>query len=165
MEEAMNEEETKPRFERRTPPDRRKEDYAQLEKKIDERFDKLTERLARFITRALIAFAAIGLSSAIALFGFGLVLGKIKETRRDFVFDTCTAQNKKNDDTVKAFHEEAEKMKKIYPAQAAQIDQSVKSNLRLIDTLAPKQDCKKLSDVSVGDAKPPPPVTKPKESP
>lgn len=164
----MNEEETKPRFERRTPPDRRKEDYAQLNARIDERFDKLTERLARFITRALIAFAIIGLSSAIALFGFGLVLSQIKETRRDFVFDTCTSQNKSNDETVKAFNEEAKRIKKLYPAQAAQIDQSVKSNRRLIDTLAPKQDCKKLSDVAVGDAKPPPPATKtsvPKESP
>lgn len=164
----MNEEETKPRFERRTPPDRRKEDFEQLNKRIDERFEKLTERLARFITKALIAFAIIGITSAVAIGGFGLVLGKIKDTRKDFVFDTCTAQNKRNSNTVKAFNEEAKRIKKIYPAQAGQIDQSVKSNLRLINTLAPKQDCKRLSDVSVGDAEPPPPATKtsvPKESP
>ena len=120
-------------------------------------------RLHRFFRKALFIFSVIGITSAVALFGFGLTLSRIKDTRRDFVRDTCTSQNKRHDDTVAEFYELAKELKKKYPKRAAEIDQSVESNLRLIDTLAPKQDCAKLGDVSVGEAKPPPPVPPPKK--
>lgn len=122
-------------------------------------------RLHRFFVKALAIFAIIGLTSAVALAGFGIVLSQIKDTRKDFVRETCLAQNQRNDDTVAEFYKVAEELKRQYPNRAAEIDQSVESNLRLINTLAPKQDCEKLSRVSIGEAKPPPPVSTPKEIP
>lgn len=147
-------------------PDRRKTTYAELETKLDEHVEVIELRLHRFFKKALFIFAVIGLTSAVALFGFGITLSQIKDTRRDFILDTCRAQNKRNSETTAEFYQVAKELKKRYPKRAAEIDQSVKTNLRLIDTLAPKQNCEKLSEVAVGEAKPPPPVdTPPKETP
>lgn len=131
-------------------PDRR-------ENAFEEYTSAVEKRLHRFFMKALAIFAIIGLTSSIALAGFGVVLSQVKDTRRDFVRDTCRAQNQRHDATVAEFHKVAEELKKKYPSRAVEIDQSVESNLRLIDTLAPKQNCEKLSLVSIGEAKPSPP--------
>lgn len=138
-------------------PDRRKNTYRELEKRVDRHLDAMEVRLHRFFMKALAIFAVIGMTSAIALFGFGINLRQIKETRKDFVYDSCTAQNKRHDNTVNQFYMVAADYKKKHPKEAALIDESVKSNLQLIDSLAPKQNCKKLSEVAVGESVPPPP--------
>lgn len=148
---------------RRHLPSRRQADFEHLDEKIDLRFDDLTAKIARFIRKSLVGFIVLGLACTLALIGFGVSLGRIKDTRKDFVYDSCTAQNKRHDNTVTEFYTLAERAKKKYPKMAAQIDDSVESNLRLIDALAPKLDCKKLSEVAVGDANPPPPAVTTKE--
>lgn len=120
--------------------------------------DRMERRLRKFIVKALIAFTVIGLTSGIALAGFGMVLAQLKDTRRDFVYDTCKAQNERHDNTIREFIKLAEDAKKKYPKQAAEIESQIEANKKLIGLLQPKQDCKKLSEVAVGDAQPPPPA-------
>lgn len=140
-------------------PDRRQHTYEELANRLDEHTLAVETRVSRFFAKALAIFAIIGITSAVALLGFGLTLHQFKETRKAFVRDTCKAQNKRNRDTIKAFYEEALRLEKKFPSQGDQIRQSVQSNLRLINTLEPRQDCTKLSEVSVGEAKPPPPYS------
>lgn len=139
-------------------PDRRRNTYDELVKRLDDHTVAVERRLHRFFAKALAIFAIIGITSAVALLGFGIVLDKFKDTRADYVRDSCRAQNERNKDTIKAFHEEANRLKKQFPEQAAGIDAGVRSNLRLINTLQPRQDCDRLAKVSVGEADPPPPL-------
>lgn len=139
-------------------PDRRQHTYAELKKRLDEHIEVIEVRLHRFFKKALFIFAVIGITSAISIFGFGITLSQIKDTRRDFVRDTCLAQNHRNRATVAEFYRVAKELKKQYPNRAAEIDQSVKTNLRLINTLAPRQNCEKLSQLSVGEDNQPKPV-------
>lgn len=61
-------------------PDRRKNTYATLEAKVDEYFDEVEARLSRFFAKALFIFVVIGLTSAIALAGFGILLSEQRDT-------------------------------------------------------------------------------------
>lgn len=146
------------RPDRRIPPDRRKEDYDKLDKKIEEFKADLLSRLERFIRKALFAFAIIGITSAIGLLGFGLALRAVQKAREDFIRDSCVAQNKRHDKTISAFNEAAAAAMKKYPTRAAEIRDSVNTNLGIIDALAPKQNCEQLVRVANGDQDPPPPV-------
>lgn len=139
-------------------PDRRQHTYEELAKKLDEHTTAVEKRLHRFFAKALAIFAIIGISSAVALFGFSIVLSEVKETRREFVRATCEAQNKRHDKTIAKFKQASKESIERNPQFADEIREGEKYNLEIIDALAPRQNCKKLSDVSVGDAKPPPPV-------
>lgn len=147
------------RFERRKLdlPDRRQHTYEELAQKLDDHTVEVERRLHRFFKKALFIFAVIGITSAVALLGFTIVLGEIKKTRRDFVEATCKEQNQRHDKTIAKFKSAAAESIKRFPKFAEQIEASVKDNLEIIDALAPKRDCKKLADVAVGDAEPPPP--------
>jgi hypothetical protein len=137
-------------------PDRRKNTYADLEKRVDEHAEHVEDRLRSFFLKALIAMAVIGVTSAIGLFGFAYVLGQVKDTRKDFVRQNCTAQNKRHTDTVTAFHKAADEATAKHPEQAAAIQESVDANLAIIAALAPVQDCDYLVKLSVGDVTPTP---------
>lgn len=139
-------------------PDRRQHTYEELAKKLDEHTAAVEKRLHRFFAKALAIFAIIGVSSAVALFGFSIVLSEVKETRKEFVRSTCEAQNKRHDRTIAKFKKASAESIERNPEFADEIRAAEQDNLDIIDSLAPKQDCKKLGDVSVGDAKPPPPV-------
>lgn len=148
------------RFERRKLdlPDRRQHTYEELAKQLDAHTVEVERRLHRFFKKALFIFAVIGITSAVALLGFTLVLGEIKKTRRDFVEVLCKEQNRRHDKTIAKFKSASAEAIKRTPKFAKEIEASVQDNLEIIDALAPKQDCKKLGDVAVGDAKPPPPT-------
>jgi hypothetical protein len=137
---------------------RREYDYGRLEKRLDEHTEKVEKRLHRFFSKSLAVFVIIGLTSAIALFGFTITLSKIKQTRKDFVKSSCVAQNKRHDITITKFKAAAKRAEKRSPKFAQEIKSSIKDNLEIIDALAPKQNCEKLSEVAIGEAKPPPPV-------
>jgi precorrin-2 methylase len=51
-------------------PDRRKHGYKELENKLDRHAEEIKSRLEKFIRRGLVAFAIIGIFTALALFGF-----------------------------------------------------------------------------------------------
>lgn len=91
-------------------PERRKgyrELYNELDSKVDEEFEKLRTQLRRFFAKALGAFAILGLASAIALAGFGLVLSKqgstskeIQQQRYDSLLLSCYQQNTRHDQAI-----------------------------------------------------------------
>lgn len=146
-------------------PDRRQHTYADLEKKLDKHVEVIETRLHGFFTKALAIFAIIGFTSAIALLGFSLTLSEIKKTRRLFVVTMCEAQNQRHDKSIARFRSASKRAIKRNPQFAKQIRESTSDNLSIIDALAPKQDCIELGNVSVGDANPPPPISKPKTDP
>jgi hypothetical protein len=154
MEETMTEESYPPN--RRKLPDRRQDEYHALNTKIDERFEALTNRFARFITKALMAFTVIGLTSAIALLGFGLVLRRegrntddIQKQRRESILIACRDQNIRHDNTVIQFRRIAATATANNPKQAKQIRRNIEANLKIIDAIAPKQDCDRLVQAAV----------------
>jgi hypothetical protein len=139
-------------------PDRRKHAYEDLVQRLDEHTDATNRRLHSFFAKALAIFTIIGITSALALFGFGLTLNNFRTIRKNFVRDTCVAQNKRHDRTIAKFKAATNRAVKRTPKFARAIRAGERDNLSIIDALAPKQDCVKLSKVSVGEAKPPPPV-------
>lgn len=91
------------RFERRTHPGRREEDqstleelYETLKKDMQKGFALLTERLSRFIRKASIGFAIIGVICAIALAGFALVLKAFQNQRYNVFVTSCEDSNERN---------------------------------------------------------------------
>jgi hypothetical protein len=154
VEETMTEESYPPN--RRKLPDRRKDEYEELNKKIDERFDALTERVARFISKALMGFALIGVTSALGLLGFGFVLKRegentdeIQKQRRESILTACRDQNIRHDNTVIQFRKIAVTAAAANPKQAKQIRRNIDANLRIIDAIAPKQNCDHLVQAAV----------------
>lgn len=148
-------------------PDRRKNTYEELVRRLDEHTQAVEKRLHRFFMKALFIFAVIGISSAVALFGFSVVLSRIKETRQDFVRDTCRAQNSRHDNVTAYITSvaNAQLAQAKNEAQRKAIKASLLQWYKLIDLQAPHQDCDRLAKVSTGDAKPPPPRSKPKSTP
>jgi hypothetical protein len=145
---------------RRYGYDRRKDGYKNLEVKLDQHATDLEMRFARFMKMALVAFAVIGFMSAGALVGFGFLLKElgdqaddIQNQRRDAVLYTCNNQNRRHRNTIKEFRLIAKQAAKKHPEQAAQIAESVKANIRLIDTLVPVQNCAKLVTIAVDSNK------------
>jgi hypothetical protein len=157
MEEAMN----KHLVERRRLPDRRQpategrreEDVDALDKKLDSKFGVLRDRLERFIRRATLGFAVLGIACAVGLFGFGLVLKRetensddIQAQRKNFVEQSCKEQNERHDKTYSALvaAAAADEAKRTTEAAKAEVRRRRDVTLGLIDALAPKQDCAKL---------------------
>jgi hypothetical protein len=159
-----------------SPPDRRKHGYAELEQQIEEHkeevthdlnlFKELTKQelekfyaeirqvLRRFFFRALVVCAIIGLTSAVGILGFGLVLRKqsnltedIQGQRYEVTYNTCKDQNDRHDDTIALLDQLAKKaVKRASPEERKQIAQSIASSKLLIDALAPRiSDCTALA--------------------
>jgi hypothetical protein len=148
--------------------------YQELEDKLTKHAEGIEKKLHGWLVKGLAIVGFIALCTAIALVGFGVVLSKqsdtqqsFKDTRKAFVRDSCVAQNKRHDKTIK-------KLDKLYnPAfkraktvkRQKKLSQSRQGTIGLIDALAPKQDCEKLALVSVGEATPPPPDVHTERSP
>lgn len=91
---------------------RRKDDDLTIEQQIElieQQFVKMEDKQRNFFTKALIAFAVIGIACAVALGGFTVVLKKqsaitddIQQQRYDSLLESCNGQNKRHDDAVEA---------------------------------------------------------------
>lgn len=142
-------------------PDRRENAFeaytAEMEKRFQDYTVAMEKRLHRFFMKALAIFAVIGITSAVALFGFAIVLGQIKETRQDFVRDSCKATKQRHDDATNYITDIANEQLRDAKtaAQRDAITKSLKEWLKLIDLQAPVQNCNRLALSSTGDAKPP----------
>lgn len=95
--------EEKRRSERRTHPGRREDDKDPLEelvetlkKEMQKGFDQLTARLSGFIKKALIGFAILGISCAVALGGFTMVLRAYQNQRYNVFVTNCEDSNDRN---------------------------------------------------------------------
>lgn len=146
MEEAMTEESSP-----EVQPDRRKHGYQELEKKLDDHAKAIEDRLSAFISKAMVAFAIIGLFSTGSLIGFGILLkqqghtaDEIQQQRREAIIRNCVDQNKRHDNTIEKFQQVALAAEKKDPKQRTEIQAAVKANLTIIEALVPKQDCAEL---------------------
>lgn len=119
------------------PHERRRPGYFELE-----------QRLNRFFIKALAAFAVIGLTSAVALLGFGLVLKsqaktseKIQDQRYKALVDICRDQNHRHDDVIKKI-DDAVAAVPPPPRQQRKARESAKPFKLIISAAVPYQkDC------------------------
>ena len=137
-------------------PDRRRHGYRELEQKLDKHAHDLDVRLSKFFRKCLIAFAIIGITSAIAIGGYGLVLrtqGKqadeIQQQREFSIRTACVDQNVRHDNTIDELNKASAKLIEENPGQKKAIEASVAANTKILEAAIPKKDCKKLVNQSV----------------
>lgn len=146
---------TNDRIERRKDPDERT--LEALQEYIDTHITRIEDRLAKWLKGGIIAFAIIGLCCAAGLIGLSIALGKIQDAREEFVLVSCLNQNERHDKTILRLNEATEAAIKSDPKREQEILASKEYSIRLIDALAPKQDCYTLSKAAVGEADTPKP--------
>lgn len=158
-------------------PDRRKNTYEELEKKLDGHITEIENRFQRWFVRGLIAFSIIGVATTVALVGFGIVLNEQKETsdqlqalvhqnqqfaldiqqqRRDTVFNSCTSTNERNKATQAALKKGSDEDIKNAPTEAAkqEIARRRDVTIAIINAVLPVQDCESLVKEAVPSATP-----------
>src|SRR4051794_5044631 len=89
-------------------PDRRKQTYASLEKRIDTHVAYLEAKLSKWIRRGLIAFSVIALACTLALIGYGAALHSVQGQRHE----ACENQNGRHDRTLGLFRQAAAELVK-----------------------------------------------------
>lgn len=185
-------------------PDRRRHGYQELYDKIESHLTEIETTLDAYIDRVetrfqkryrgmLIAFSIIGITSAVALVGFGILLdrqgdqqdkilaqqmqlGRLSAANRNLVIDiqaqrkasirsSCRDTNHRNEKTSQRLKDAAEEAAQKAPDAATKerIRQSVGTSLGLIDSLAPKADCDKKVEEAVKPIDPVP--TDPSKAP
>lgn len=105
--------------ERRNPDRREAGWHEELKDELTAHADRIEARLRRFYSRALGAFAVIGIACAIALVGFGVVLDAQKTTtatiqnqRYESLLQNCLDTNVRHDNAIKKIDKAAEKQPK-----------------------------------------------------
>jgi hypothetical protein len=106
--------------ERRRVPDRREEGWhTELTTELTDHADRIETRLRRFYSRALGAFAVMGIACAVALAGFGVVLDAQKTTtatiqnqRYDALLQNCLDTNVRHDNAIKKIDDAAKNVPK-----------------------------------------------------
>lgn len=82
-------------------PERRQyEHYALLEERLDKHAADIELRLGRFFTKALVAFAVIGVACAISLLGFAYTLRQVQHQRKESFKVACVQQNEQHDKAI-----------------------------------------------------------------
>jgi hypothetical protein len=81
--------------------------FDELSEELERHANRIEERLHRFFSRALIAFAVLGIASAVGLLGFGIVLKKqarvsqqIQQQRFEVQVENCVQQNIRHDNVI-----------------------------------------------------------------
>lgn len=106
--------------ERRRVADRREEGWhEELATELTDHADRIELRLRRFYSRALGAFAIMGIACAVALAGFGVVLdaqktttATIQDQRYDSILQNCLDTNVRHDNAIKKIDAAAKKAPK-----------------------------------------------------
>lgn len=101
--------------EERHTPDRRESGWHEdIKEELNAHADRIETRVRRFYSRALGAFAVMGISCAVALVGFGVVLDAQKTTthtiqqqRYDAFLQNCLDTNVRHDNVVKRINRAA----------------------------------------------------------
>jgi hypothetical protein len=107
-------------IERRTVADRREQGWhEELKEELTAHADRIETRLRRFYSRALGAFAVMGIACAVALVGFGVVLDAQKTTtqtiqsqRYDALLSNCLDTNVRHDNVIKRIDDAEKKVPK-----------------------------------------------------
>lgn len=138
-------------------PERRKQGWHdEVLDELNRHADRIETRLRRFFARALIAFAVIGFSSALALAGYGYLLrqqhkttNQIQAQRRESIMRACTEQNVRHNATLKVIDQLLDDAAKKNPKQKKVLAEARTQNMLLINALTPLQNCKKLVKASL----------------
>lgn len=150
------------------PSERRAVPYEHIDRKIDEDLDAIRKQIHRFFLWGLVIVAIVGISTAVSIFGFGIVLKKqgeqndrieqqnaeiqkqnaaIQQQREDFVRQSCIDQNARHDNTVKSFQAAANKdvanAKKL-GLNPDEVRRREAVTTKIVDLLQPHQDCETL---------------------
>lgn len=123
----------------RPEPERRK-GYQEIHKTVDERMLYLERQFKRWLTRGLAAFAIIGLTSTLALAGYGFVLREAANDR----LEACENRNDRHDAAINALIVGSNTDIQNAPTQAAkdEIKRRRDVTIGIINGVAPKVDCK-----------------------
>lgn len=129
-------------------PDRRKNTYEELERKLVEEIKEITDWLRSLVRKGIIAISILGLACALALVGYGYLLrqqhkttDEIQSQRKEFVRRTCVDQNKRHDKTLRVLSHIVDVAEHKHPELRKAYEDSRAQNLLLINALAPKQNC------------------------
>lgn len=122
--------------------------YKELEDKLNAHAEDIRKRFRRWLILGFVAFACVGLTSSVALVGFGYLLSKqgettneIQEQRKASIRASCEDQNTRHNSTTDGIRRAMRFAIKQHPGRAAQIKQNTQVSIGLIDLLAPYQDC------------------------
>jgi len=129
-------------------PDRRKTTYDDLAKRLDAHIANMEARFRRWLIRGLLAFAIIGLASAVGLVGFGLVLS----AQNQRTLELCESTNARHDNAINALTIGSNLDQKNAPTEAAkaEIRRRRDVTISLIDAVSPKEaDCRNPVKVKV----------------
>lgn len=83
------------------PPERRREPRRERDKE----YENAEDRFGRFFAKALGSFAIIGVTTALALTGFGLVIREIQHQRYVSLLISCRETNERNKNVNARIHE------------------------------------------------------------
>lgn len=167
-------------------PGRRDTDTLAAE--LDAHIAKTEERLSRWLKRGLVAFGIIGITCAVALCLFGMVLKEQKSTadqletlvqqnrqivldiqqqRRDATLVDCEKTNARNAGTQKALKDGSDQDIANAPTEAAkdEIRRRRDVTIGLINAVSPVQDCQALVKEAVQPPKSTTPIPTPTETP
>jgi len=128
-------------------PDRRKNTYEALSNRLDGHIRRIEDRLQHRLRGMLIAFSLIGVTSTLALIGFGFVLAEIQNQRYEVCTDNNTrATNTKAKLTELAAEDEAQRKTE---AGKAEVRRRRDVTLGLIDALQPTLDCDEVVETGL----------------
>lgn len=122
-------------------PDRRRNTYDQLETHLDDRLDQIERYIHAWVRGGLIAFGIIAIFCVLGLVGYGFLLREVQSQRHE----VCTNQNTRHNRTIELFRAAAAKAIAQHPEQTKDIRGNIETNLRIINALAPKQNCDKVA--------------------
>lgn len=128
-------------------PDRRKNTYEALEKRLDHHLEVLEDRFEMWFRRGLIAFAIIGIACAASIAGFGYLLHQATETS----LRACTNRNVRHDNAVTALMAGSNQDQANAPSEdvRTEIRRRRDVTLGIIDGISPKVDCKHPGKVAL----------------
>lgn len=140
-----------PDEERRQNPDRREPGwYEDMRKELTEHAERIEHRLRRFYSRALGAFAVMGIACAIALAGFGVVLdaqgdttAAIQDQRYDALLENCLDTNVRHDRVIKRIDQATSKLPRKQRQRSRKQTEAFKS---ILEAAVPyTTDCRKFA--------------------
>lgn len=126
--------------------------YHELSKKLERQSERNEERFHRWFLSGLIAVAIIGLTSAAALAGFGVLLTKqgnvtnqIQMQRYGAVLDACLDQNVRHDKVIQAI-DDAVAAVPPPPANQQRARESAKPFKLILEAAVPyTEDCRRAA--------------------
>lgn len=144
-------------------PDRRKNTYEELEKRLDAHIGQIEKRVESWVRRGLIAFAVIGLCCTLALLGFGYLLRNEANTAQRL----CDNQNKRHDNAITVLMVGSDQDQANAPTEAAKAEVRRRRDVTvgLLDSVAPKVDCEDPGTVKLIQPQIPAPPLPPTPTP